>query len=66
MDELDRHFTALERRNGFTFVDPKAALCGESSCAVEAPNGGLLYRDDNHLSRAGALLLVHSLEACFD
>jgi peptidoglycan/LPS O-acetylase OafA/YrhL len=64
--ELDRHFAELERRNRFTFVDPKAALCRESTCMVSAQNGDPLYRDKNHLSPAGALVLARALEACFD
>jgi hypothetical protein len=47
-------------------VEPKAALCSGSTCALLTADGRPVYRDDNHLTPAGALLLVDSLEACFD
>jgi peptidoglycan/LPS O-acetylase OafA/YrhL len=64
--ELDEHFAALRPRYPFTFVDPRSVLCAQGSCAILSADGRSLYRDDNHLTAPGALLLVDSLEACFD
>jgi hypothetical protein len=64
--ELDGYFADLRERHTFTFVEPKAALCAGSTCALLTPDGRPVYRDNNHLTPAGALLLVDSLETCFD
>jgi peptidoglycan/LPS O-acetylase OafA/YrhL len=64
--ELDEYLGELRKRYAFTLVDPKATLCTASACAIVTPEGRSIYRDDNHLTVAGAHLLSHSLEACFD
>jgi hypothetical protein len=64
--DLDRDFAELRERHGFAFVDPIATLCAGSKCSLLTPDGWPIYRDDNHLTVAGALLLTTSLEACFD
>ena len=64
--ELDSDFAMLRERHGFALVDPMATLCAGSRCALLTPDGSPIYRDDNHLTVAGAQLLTTSLEACFD
>jgi peptidoglycan/LPS O-acetylase OafA/YrhL len=64
--ELDQHLAELRRRHAFTLVDPKATLCAGSTCAIVTSDGKSVYRDNNHLSIAGAELVGASLEACFD
>jgi hypothetical protein len=64
--ELDGYFAGLRASHALTFVEPKNALCPGSTCTLLTSDGRPVYRDDNHLSQAGALLLVDSLEACFD
>ncbi len=40
-----------------TVVDPAEVLCGQGeACALER-DGVFLYRDENHLNKAGAMLL---------
>jgi hypothetical protein len=60
------YFERLRQRRAFVFVDLKMALCNGTTCALLGPDGRSLYRDDNHLSSAGAELLRPSLEQCFD
>ena len=64
--DLDDDFAELRKRYDFTFVDPVTTLCAGSRCALLTPDGRPVYRDDNHLTVAGAQLLTASLEACFD
>ena len=65
-DKLDRSIVQLRNRHGFTFVDPKDALCRATECTVVSSDGRSAYRDRNHLSDIGAHLLGPSLKACFD
>jgi peptidoglycan/LPS O-acetylase OafA/YrhL len=46
-------------------VDPKDALCARERCDIVAPGGQSLYRDSNHLTRAGAMYVMDTLEPCF-
>jgi len=46
-------------------IDPSAILCGKTECDLEK-NGELLYIDDHHLSKAGALLLEPLVATIFD
>jgi hypothetical protein len=64
--DLDRYLRELEQGHAFTLVDPKDALCGGHTCAIVTTDGKSAYRDDNHLTVAGARLLTGTLEACFD
>jgi peptidoglycan/LPS O-acetylase OafA/YrhL len=64
--ELDRHLAELRRRHAFTLVDPKTVLCAGPTCAIVTADEESVYRDNNHLSIAGAELVGASLEACFD
>jgi len=64
--EVDRYFADLRQRHGFTFVDPKPTLCAGSACALVTADGRSVYRDNNHLTVAGAQLLTTPLSACFD
>ncbi len=64
--QLDDGFAELRKRQGFAFVDPVATLCAGSRCELLTPDGEPVYRDNNHLTVAGAQLLTASLEACFD
>jgi peptidoglycan/LPS O-acetylase OafA/YrhL len=52
------------RLEGVAIFDPAADLCREA-CAVER-DGRLLYFDDNHLSRSGALAYLGDLGALLD
>ena len=54
-DFLDR----MSRLEGVVLRDPAPVLCAER-CAIQR-NGELLYRDDDHLSEAGARFLVPRL-----
>jgi peptidoglycan/LPS O-acetylase OafA/YrhL len=64
--ELDGHFAELQRRHAFVLVDPKNVLCTGPSCAIVTDDGRSIYRDNNHLSIAGAEALGGALETCFD
>jgi hypothetical protein len=64
--QLDGYLGELQGRHGFALVDLKGVLCQGPSCAVVTPDGRSVYRDNNHLSIAGAELVGGSLEACFD
>ncbi len=63
---VNAHFDDLWRRHALMFVDLKKALCTGSTCALLSAGGQSLYRDDNHLSVAGAEFLRPSVESCFD
>jgi len=54
----------LESANALKVVDPKDALCPGERCEIEW-EGRSLYRDSNHLSRAGAIRVRDSLAPCF-
>ncbi len=54
---------ALEARKEVSFVDPKDALCSAARCDLEAA-GHTLYRDSNHLTEVGAMLVAKSLAPC--
>jgi len=62
--EPERVFHRLEQQGMLRIVDPKDSLCRSDYCAFES-GGELLYRDDNHLSVAGASSVATSLDACF-
>ncbi|MEM6641090.1 MAG: acyltransferase family protein [Pseudomonadota bacterium] len=56
---LDRRFRALARDDRVAYIEPAAALCApaEDACYPVRDNQ-LLYYDDDHLSNAGARLVV--------
>jgi peptidoglycan/LPS O-acetylase OafA/YrhL len=66
LHEVNGYFADLRQRDGFSFVDLKSALCAGSTCLLATPDGRSVYRDDNHLSPAGAELMRPSIEECFD
>jgi peptidoglycan/LPS O-acetylase OafA/YrhL len=66
LGRVNAYFEELRQRRAFVFVDLKKALCTGSTCALLNADGQSLYRDDNHLSVAGAELLRPSVESCFD
>lgn len=53
---------ALARLPGVSLVDPAALVCPDSACRV-VRGGTILYRDDDHLSRAGVRLFMPQLLA---
>jgi peptidoglycan/LPS O-acetylase OafA/YrhL len=55
---------AQELTRAVEVVDPKDVLCSGARCELET-NGRSLYRDSNHLSRAGAMQIKRSLDSCF-
>lgn len=57
MDE----FIAQWQGPGLRSVDPNAAFCDGVGCQTRI-NGNVLYGDDNHLSPAGAALLIPLIE----
>jgi peptidoglycan/LPS O-acetylase OafA/YrhL len=64
--ELDQYLGEVRQRHAFTYVDPKSVLCRGPTCQLVTEDGRSVYRDDNHLSVAGAVLVAGSLEGCFD
>lgn len=54
-------FHNLEAKYRISIVYPHVALCAETRCEI-ALNGKLLYKDDNHLSKFGAIYVASSLE----
>ena len=54
LGRVNAYFEALRQRRALIFVDLKNALCTRSTCALLSADGRSLYRDDNHLSVAGA------------
>lgn len=66
LQDVNRHFAALLQRHDFTFVNPTDVLCSGPTCAVLTADGRSVYRDNHHLSVAGAHLVGGSLEPCFD
>jgi hypothetical protein len=54
----------LESQGSLTTADPKDILCGSGMCAYQS-TAGALYSDADHLSTAGALLVVPAIDACF-
>ena len=51
---------SLARQPGVSIVDPASLVCPDSACRV-MKDGILLYRDDDHLSRAGVRELLPEL-----
>lgn len=49
-------FAKLSETSGVLFFDPVPSLCASGRCRL-FEGGTLLYRDDHHLSRSGALAL---------
>jgi hypothetical protein len=47
-------------------VHPVDVLCAGPACSILTADGDSLYRDDNHLSAAGAYFISRSIDACFD
>jgi hypothetical protein len=53
-DRLGPTLAELARKHDLAFVDPAASICAHGKCETQR-NGRSLYRDDSHLSVAGAL-----------
>jgi hypothetical protein len=64
--DLDADILSLQERGLLKAVDPKDLLCPSDKCRLVADDGRSLYRDDNHLSTAGAHFVGQVLEGCFD
>jgi peptidoglycan/LPS O-acetylase OafA/YrhL len=47
---------------GTVLYDPIAFLCTSEKCPLQIPNGGSIYQDTSHLTRAGSMLLAPSLQ----
>lgn len=60
----DRDFHQLERNGKLTTVDPTDLICPGELCPVVV-GGQVLYGDTNHLSAAGAMRVMSSLDGCF-
>ena len=72
-DEADRqlgrvktYLEELHLRHALRFVDLAKTLCTGSACALLSADGQMLYRDNNHLSVAGAELVRPTVDSCFD
>ena len=46
-------------------ADPKDLLCPTGKCRYRADDGQLLYRDGNHLTKAGTRFVAPVLDQCF-
>lgn len=58
---MQDRITAIAARYGAAVVDPAEVLCSDRECLI-AKDGYNVYRDDDHLSVKGALLLQPWLE----
>jgi peptidoglycan/LPS O-acetylase OafA/YrhL len=66
LGRVNGYFEELRQRHALVFVSLKDALCTGSTCALLGVDGRSLYRDDNHLTVAGAEAVRPSIESCFD
>jgi peptidoglycan/LPS O-acetylase OafA/YrhL len=62
----DADIDLLARTGSIRAVDPKNVLCAGPRCRYLSDDGISLYRDDNHVSAAGAVLLHDEVARCFD
>jgi hypothetical protein len=60
--EADIH--GLQAQGMLRSVDPKEILCSDEFCAYEA-GGNMLFRDNGHLTPAGARLVAPAIDGCF-
>jgi len=51
---VNKEIEAAAKRNKVVALYPDSILCHEDFCAVESPDGEILYYDHNHLSTVGA------------
>lgn len=63
---VEREIHALAQRGLTRIADPKEALCRDTACLLVRHDGVPLYRDDHHLSAAGAGVVAATLNACFE
>jgi peptidoglycan/LPS O-acetylase OafA/YrhL len=61
---VDDDIRELARRGVLRSVDPKHVICPDSICRLTTDDGRTLYRDNNHLSIAGAMLVAPALAEC--
>jgi peptidoglycan/LPS O-acetylase OafA/YrhL len=66
LGRVNAYFEELRQHHALRFVDLKKTLCMGPTCALLGADGQSLYRDDNHLSIAGAEVLRPSVDTCFD
>jgi hypothetical protein len=62
---FDAEFDRLERTGAAVTVSPRETLCASGDCRVVGDDGEVLYRDDNHLTQAGARVVEPVIERCF-
>jgi hypothetical protein len=55
---------AIATSTAVSSIDPSQILCDSLSCSIQK-NGKMLYRDENHISNAGAMLLQPLLTPIF-
>jgi hypothetical protein len=55
----------LARRGAISLIDLGPALCDAAGCPFER-DGVVLYSDDNHVSRSGALAIKATLARAFE
>jgi hypothetical protein len=51
----------VQQNQNTAFIDPVSVFCDEQNCQTRR-NGNILYGDNNHISQAGAALLVKLIE----
>jgi len=61
---VTRVFNALQAERDLTLVDPSKLLCQGQNCRV-VMDGTPLYRDDNHLSLRGCVLVSDLFDPVF-
>lgn len=61
---VERDVRALAARYPFDIVDPKHVLCASGRCEI-GDGKTPFYRDNNHLTVAGAERVMPSIERCF-
>ena len=59
---ISRVFDVLNSEQPVTIIDPATLLCGDTNCKVVL-DGTPLYRDDNHLSLRGCVLVSSLFDA---
>lgn len=60
---IDRYLREVSAQFGARYISPMRALCNEAGCLVRVGDrpGDLMQFDDNHLTVAGSIFLVHTI-----